>query len=326
MDRTLTLSSTTPLPSSREQAATKQEPFEDQRGTRRQDGQSVLLGSIATDRESLLHGQRAFDRGHDQAAFESLTRLVSRGVRYADVHYMLGILGERRGDLEGAIAQLSEATRINPSYVEALLALASLLERRGDFDQSQGYAERASQLSRPNGGGLDRTTQGKLANQQAELADALADAGEQRHAIEQYRGALERCPTFHDIRHRLGLALRAAGLPAQAAQEFQQILRLHPGMLESHVQLGLTYYSIGRTPDAVREWEAVLEREPGREDAQMYLRLVSGAPRREEEGSARPIPSEDRGAEISFQPISPKAPAAPQTAWKKTHLKTSSTP
>ena len=77
-------------------------------------------------------------------------------------------------------------------------------------------------------------------------------AGELRDAIAQYRGALERCPTFHDIRHRLAITLREAGLPAQAAQELQRILRLHPGLLDSQIQLGLTWYSMGRTPDAVR--------------------------------------------------------------------------
>jgi tetratricopeptide (TPR) repeat protein len=245
-------------------------------GVQTEVGRRVRLGSVASDREILLRGRRAFDRGEDASALESLDRLRSHGVRFADVHYMLGMLHERKGDLDGALSSLREAVRINPSYVEALLALASLHERRGEYDRSQGYAERASQLSRPTAGGLDPTTRGKLANQQAALADALAEAGERRDAIDQYRRALDRCPTFHDVRHRLGIVLREAGLPAQAAAEFARILRTHPGMLESQIQLGLTYYSMGRTPEAVREWESVLERDPSRDEARMYLRLVRG--------------------------------------------------
>ena len=236
----------------------------------------IDLGAVASQREILLHGRRAFDRGEDAAALESLSRLVAHGVRFADVHYMVGMIQERRGDLDSALHQLGEAVRINPSYVEALLALASLFERRGEYEKSQGYAERASQLARPTAAGLDPTTRGKLANQQAALADAFVQAGERRDAIEQYRGALDRCPTFHDIRHRLAVTLREAGLPAQAAQEFQRILRLHPGLLESQVQLGLTYYSMGRTPEAIDEWNSVLEKDPSRDEARMYLRLVSG--------------------------------------------------
>jgi len=235
---------------------------------------------VATDREILKRGKRAYAGGDDASALENLTRLISHGFEYADVYYMLGMLHERRGDLKAAVHSLRRAIRINPSYVEALLALASLHEQRGDFDQSQGYAERASQLSRPGVGGLDPTTRGKLANQQAILGDALAEAGEQRDAIAEYRRALDRCPIFHDVRHRLGVTLRESGLPSQAAQEFQRILRAQPGMLESQIQLGLTYYSMGRTPEATTEWEAVLEKDPSRDEARMYLRLVRGVKHR----------------------------------------------
>ena len=240
----------------------------------------VQLGSVSTDRETFTRGLRAFERGDDGAALENLTRLVSHGFEYADVYYMIGMLHERGHDLEAAIASLRRSIRINPSYVEALLALASLHEQRGDFDQSRGYAERASQLSKSSSGGLDPTTRGKLANQQAELGDALAQAGERRDAIEEYRRALDRCPTFHDVRHRLGVTLREAGLPSQAAQEFRRILRTHGHMLDSQIQLGLTYYSMGRTPEAIAEWDAVLEKDPSRDEARMYLRLVRGVTHR----------------------------------------------
>jgi len=234
----------------------------------------IRAGSATNDREMLLRGRRAFERGEDSTAREILSRLAERGYDYADLHYMLGILEERSGDVEAALESLRRAIRTNPSYVEALLALASLHERSGDFDRS--YAERASQLSRPAADGLDPTTRGKLSNQQAALADALAAAGERREAIEEYRRALDRCPGFHDIRHRLGVTLREAGLPHQAVRELRRILRVHPGMLESRVQLGLTYYSMGRTAAAIGEWEAVLEADPGRDEARMYLRLVRG--------------------------------------------------
>jgi len=237
------------------------------------------------ERETLIQGRRAFERGEDALALETLSRLTGRGFEYADVFYMIGLLQERADDLDAALESLRRAVRINPSYVEALLALATLHERRGDFDRSQGYAERASRLARPTAGGLDPTTRGKLSNQQAELADALARAGERGEAIEEYRRALERCPDFPDIRHRLGVTLREAGLPAQAVQEFRRILQVHPALSDSQIQLGLTYYSMGRTPDAIREWEAVLGRDPGQDEARMYLRLVRGAAERRDSGA-----------------------------------------
>ena len=276
--------------------------------------QAVESRSSATVNRALLEqGRRAFERGDDEAALRQLGRLVDSGLRFADVHYLLGVVHERRDELDAATTSLREAIRINPGYVEALLALASVCERRGDFEAAQGHAERAGQLCRTSAGGLDPTTRGKLTNQQAALADALAQAGLRREAIEQYRQALDRCPTFLDIRHRLGVSLREVGLPFQAMQEFERILDVHPGLVECRIQLGLTWYAMGRTADAVREWQSVLEADPTRREAHMYLRLVADPAERTLSTTA------------STAPASPEAPVsqvAPTSGWSTVPLAT----
>jgi tetratricopeptide (TPR) repeat protein len=226
-------------------------------------------GSLTpAERRDYTLGRRSFERGDDEVSLLHLTRLVrTRG--YADVHFMIGVIHERSGDLSSAGQSLREALRINPSYSEALLALANVYENQGDFERSREIAERAGALARPADGILDATTRGKLANFQAALGDAYRDVGELREAIEAYGKALDRCPTFHDIRTRLGVVLRDAGLPDRAIAEFRRVLRNHPTFHEAAVQLGLTYYSLGRTDEAAKEWEAVLT-----EDAKMYLRMI----------------------------------------------------
>jgi tetratricopeptide (TPR) repeat protein len=228
-------------------------------------------------------GRDSFARGEDATALEAFRTLLRTRDGFADVYYMLGILQDRRGDLEAATNDLREAVRINPSYAEALLALAAVHERRGDFERAQEYAQRAAVASRSKTvGGMDATTRGKLANMQAAFADACLAAGDVREAIDAYRKALDRCPDFHDIRHRLGVALREAGLANKAVLEFRRVLRANPDYLDSYVQLGLTYYTLGRPQEAVEQWAYVLEREPASEDALMYLRLVRAGPTRDE--------------------------------------------
>lgn len=231
-------------------------------------------GSLTpAERRDYKLGRRSFERGDDEASLLHLIRLIrTRG--YADVHYMIGVMHERAGDLGAAGQSLREALRINPSYSEALLALANVYENQGDFERSREIAERAGTLARPADGVLDATTRGKLANFQAALGDAYRDVGELREAIEAYRKALDRCPTFHDIRTRLGVVLRDAGLPDRAIAEFRRVLRNHPKFHEAAVQLGLTFYSLGRTDEAAKEWEAVLAEDAEREDAKMYLRMT----------------------------------------------------
>ena len=228
------------------------------------------------ERESYLVGRQLFETGDERGALETFTLLLETCPRFADVHYMVGLVHERRGDLEAASTSLERAVEINPSYAEAVVALASVYEQRGLFERSREIAEELSPLVGPTAGKLDATTRGKLANLHAGLGDAYREVGDRREAIEAYRKALDRCPGFHDIRHKLGIALREAGLPSQAIGEFRRILRANSGYLESAVQLGLTYYTLGRIRQAVAEWESVLERDPSRDDAQMYIRMVQG--------------------------------------------------
>ncbi len=229
------------------------------------------------EREAYARGRDHFERGEVNPALEAFSTLLKTRESFADIHYMVGVLFDRKGDFNAAAESLRKAIRLNPSYAEALLALATIYERNGDYDRSRELAERASTVSRGSPGSLDATTRGKLANLQAAVGDAYAEAGERREAIEAYRKALDRCPDFHDIRHRLGITLREAGLPHQAAQEFKRVLRANPALLDSRVQLGLTYYSLGRPKDALGHWNQVLEADPKREDVQMYVRLLSGA-------------------------------------------------
>jgi tetratricopeptide (TPR) repeat protein len=220
-------------------------------------------------------GRNSFVRGEDETALAAFRTLLRTRDGFADVYYMMGVLQDRRGDLDAATHDLGEAVRINPTYAEALLALATVYERRGDYDRAQQYAQRAAASSASTTiGGIDATTRGKLANMQARFADACLEAGDVREAIDAYRKALDRCPEFHDIRHRLGVALREAGLAHKAVLEFQRVLRANADYLDSYIQLGLTYYTLGRPQEAVEQWAYVLERDPASEDALMYLRLV----------------------------------------------------
>lgn len=228
-----------------------------------------------SERRAYELGRRGWLRGDVETGLSELRSLLRTREGFADVHYMVGTLLERRGDLPGAMHSLETALALNPAYVEALLALASLCERQGDFERCRLLTERAQSHLRPADGGPDPVTQAKLANLQAELGDAFREAGELHDALDAYRGALQRCPHFLDVRHRLALTLRDVGRPDAALRELRAVLQGNPHFLEAAVQLGVTLYSLGRSDAAREQLEAVLGRDPGREDARMYLRLLA---------------------------------------------------
>jgi tetratricopeptide (TPR) repeat protein len=221
-------------------------------------------------------GRQSFERGEDEAALASFTRVLDGHPRYADLHYLVGLVHERRGDLDAAASSFERALAINPRYAECALALASVHEQRGEWERSRALAAQLRDAAEA-GGALDPTTSGKIANLHAALGDAYREAGEPREAIESFRKALDRAPAFHDIRFRLAVTLREAGLPAQAIAELKRVLRGNPTFLEATVQLGLTYWSLGRSEQAIAEWRRAAAADPARSDAQMYLRLVGAS-------------------------------------------------
>jgi tetratricopeptide (TPR) repeat protein len=225
-------------------------------------------------------GRRRWERGDRDGALRALERFLETRGEFADVHYMVGMLREQGDDLAAAADSLREALRLNPAYAEAMVALASIYERLGEFSRSRALAERVAQLALPSAGALDATTRGKLANMEAALADAYRAAGALSDAIDGYRKALDRCPTFHDIRYRLAITLREAGFPDRALAELARVRRANPELLDAAVQTGLTLYSLGRGDEAIAEWRAVLARDRTREDARMYLRMVARTPDR----------------------------------------------
>jgi tetratricopeptide (TPR) repeat protein len=241
----------------------------------------------SAERDLYAQGRASFERGEIDHALESLSPLLEKKTGFADLHYMVGVMLDQRGEAAEARDRLRDAIRLNPAYTEALLALASLYERDGENDRSRELTERAAQAAPHVAGNLDATTRGKLANLQAAVADAYMEVGEFREAVQAFRKALDRCPEFHDIRLRLAIALRSAGLTHQAETEFKRVLRGNPDLTEAQVQLGLTYYTMGRAPEAVGLWSEVLRNDPSQRDALMYLRMVQGAEKKKQQADGQ---------------------------------------
>ena len=225
-------------------------------------------------RAALARGRQLFDAGDEAGSLAAFERVLAANPGYADVHYYVGLVHERGSRLEEAQAAFERALEINPGYAECAVALGSVYERAGQFSRAQAIAERTKAASTPALETLDGTTRGKLANLHAALGDAYRESGDSRAAIEEYRKALDRAPSFLDIRCRLGAVYRESGLAAQSLAELRRAQRANPAYVDAGVQLGLTYFTLGRTDEALAEWNAVLAQDASREDVRMYLRMT----------------------------------------------------
>ncbi len=218
------------------------------------------------------YAQREFDK-----AAPALHALLERGVEFADVRNMLGVIEHSRGEFTEARKHFEAAVALNANYTEAMINLSVTLNELGQFAEARAIHQR---LSARGVGALSRTpddiepfAKGKLANLHASVAEAYADLGLLEHAIDEYRKALALCPAFADLRTKLGNVLRDSGQLEEAEDAYREAIASNSRFLPPRVQLGVARYSRGDRLGAESAWQEALEIEPSDRFAAMYLRM-----------------------------------------------------
>jgi tetratricopeptide (TPR) repeat protein len=218
------------------------------------------------------YAQREFDK-----AAPLLRAVLEGGLDFADVRNMLGCIEHSRGEFTEARRHFESAVALNPNYTEAAINLSVTLNELGQFADARAIHQR---LSARGVGALSRTpddiepfAKGKLANLHATVAEAYADLGLLAHAIDEYRKALALCPTFADLRTRLGNVLRDSGQLEEAEATYREAIASNPRFLPPRVQLGVARFSRGDRAGAEAAWQQALEIDPNDRFASMYLRM-----------------------------------------------------
>jgi tetratricopeptide (TPR) repeat protein len=137
-----------------------------------------------------------------------------------------GVLRHQRGDSEGALPFLAQATQLAPEIPEHHFNLGLALFRLARFDQAAAAFTQATKL-RPD-----------WPQPYYDLGNALHAAGKLEDATRAFRTALKRRPDFFQAEINLGNTLKTLGKTEQAIAAYQRVLRRHPDLPEIHQNLG----------------------------------------------------------------------------------------
>ncbi|HEX5386211.1 MAG TPA: tetratricopeptide repeat protein [Gemmatimonadales bacterium] len=230
--------------------------------------------------QRLAQARRRFAVGDHHGAVLLLDDLIAAGCAYADAHQLRGVALALLGQPTQALAAFDAALALNPHYVEALLHRGLVLGDLGRTEEAADDFRRAAAEETEGGDApMPRPVRGHLAAMHVELAEAYAAAGAPDRAVEQYRGALELGPDYHDLRHRLGRALLHAGRPLEAREELEQVVEACPAMLDARAALGLARYLSGDVAGAEAVWHACRELSADDPRIDAYLAMVERVPR-----------------------------------------------
>jgi tetratricopeptide (TPR) repeat protein len=179
------------------------------------------LESLAHSPESgpvALHllGLVEFQDGQLDAAGRRFTELLTLGKFVDDSFYYLGLIAERRGDLERAL-RLYAQVQGGENAVPALLRACRLLQANGGGAMAQELYDKL----------IDEEPQ-RAPEILAARARIFSESGDAAQALDVLDGALRQYPDSVDIRYAIASTYEDQGQIAQALRELKQVLATRP--------------------------------------------------------------------------------------------------
>jgi len=112
---------------------------------------SVAAAPVKDRTQELLDAAKAsFKAGDDDAALESLRKIVSSDPMAAEAYILLGKISLKRGDKDQAISQFKTAIFWDNKLVEAHVNLGKIYVDKGDCLQAKNYAASAAEVDSEN--------------------------------------------------------------------------------------------------------------------------------------------------------------------------------
>jgi tetratricopeptide (TPR) repeat protein len=161
-------------------------------------------------------------------------------------HYNLGIALGRKGDVDGAIKEYREALRCKKDYPEAHYSLGNARKAKGDLDEAIKEYREALRLKKDYPGAHNN------------LGIALVEKGDLDGAIKAFQEALCLKKDYPEAHCNLGNALKNKGDVAGAIKEYQKALRLKKDFPGAHFLLGNILSAKGDVAGAIKEYQEAL--------------------------------------------------------------------
>lgn len=187
---------------------------------------ATLLGS--------LHAQA----GRYEAAMAEYQRALSYRSNYAEIHFFIGHVLERKGKLDEAITEYRRALASGPMREQTHIFLGAALAKKGQTEEAVTQYTAALRLN----------PESMVAHNN--LARLLHTQGRLEEAAGHYRTALKIDPNYAPARNNFGVLLLQQGQAAAGAAELRAALKLTPDEAETQFNLAVALNETGAWSEA----------------------------------------------------------------------------
>lgn len=161
-------------------------------------------------------GVKLLDEGKYDEAIAIFKKALETNATSAPIHYNMAVAYERKDQMADARKEFEEATKLDPAFGEAYLALGNNSMREQNFDAAVQSFNKAVELMPGNYSAAYN------------LGACLSNSGKYAEAEAAFRKAVTAKPDEPVAHYQLGMALLGQSKNADAKAEFTKYLELKP--------------------------------------------------------------------------------------------------
>ncbi|MEK7487573.1 MAG: tetratricopeptide repeat protein [Planctomycetota bacterium] len=217
--------------------------------------QEKISNDLKTELEYLQRGKSKEEQGDFEEAIADFTEAIRLNSNSAEAYNFRGFSKSFRQDLEGAIVDFNEAIRLNPLYAEAFHNRGSTKQDKQDLTGAIVDFNEAIRLN-------------------PQLSESYNNRGAAKYSTEDFTGAIADYteairlnPQFFDAYYNRGNAKKIKKDLEGAISDYTEAIRLNPQYVDAYNNRGTTKYLKQDLEGAISDLTEVIRLDPQSSDA-----------------------------------------------------------
>jgi len=213
-------------------------------------------------------GDTYYNQGDYDRAVANYSQAIKLNPNKAEAYFNRGKAYYKKGDYVGSIADFNQAVRLNPNYENAYYGTKGNEYKKGDNANSN---DAKVYYNQDNVNKKNYNDNSKDANLYYDQGNNYYKKGDYDKAIADYSQVIKLDPNHANAYYNRGVAYDKKGNYDKAITDYSQVIKLVPNHANAYYNRGNVYYNKGNYDQAIADYSQVIRINPNDESARQNL-------------------------------------------------------